>query len=388
MPNTIAWKKVLNFPTWAILMRRNSVFSISGKIAFCAILTASAAQTASATINWDWPSRGTIPSDQKQIDKAYEAYQEGDSDTAILILNGVKGAQNQDCRVRHILADIYVTQKRYGDAKREFQDLYQTETNLEKANTAKIGWVDPPQIRYEFAQTAMLEGSYGEAINIFRELQNQKPTWIQPRLGIAECYETQGDHEQAHNHYKALLESGIPMDFEYKIIIKQRLDNMKKQLERAQAGGNNAQQPNVPPPEQGSTGRTLGSGGSLLGTSPMHGSSMGSPSIHGSSQVAFNRPAEPPRNAGTTLKTGPLEDASIDIRNRKFDSAITRLKDYLTRQPKDGQAHYLLAVSYASTRQYTLAREAYEKTLQYGELSLQRLATVGLSKLPKTPPVN
>lgn len=350
-------------------------FSPTGKflLSVSILLSVSPLQNCWASIDWNWP-QNQIPSDQKQIDKAYSAYQEGDVDTAVLLLNGIKGAQQNDCRARHILAEIYLETKRYGEAKREFQEMYQVELNLEKANTAKIGWVNPSQVRLEYAQACDSEGSHSEAINIYRELQNSNPTWVEPRYYIALSYELQGDHEQARNHYKALLESGVPMDYSYKQHIEQRLKRMQEQLSPTtpqQTAHSNATHTAAPQQVASRPITTLNDGASR----PM--SSLGN-------SASFSRPvAAPPSNQATTLKAGPLEDASIDIRNRKYDAAINRLKDYLGRQPKDGQAHYLMAVAYASTRQYALARDAYEKTLQYGEISLQKLATIGLSKLPK-----
>lgn len=352
-------------------MRINSRISLTGKALLLVGFSLGSAPSA-MSIDWDWPNR-MIPSDQKVIDKAYDAYREGDADTAIILLNGLKGAQNNDCRARHILAEVYKEQKRYTDAKREYQELYQTELNLEKSNTAKIGWVDPPMIRYEYAQACMSEGSFPEAINVFRDLQNEKPTWLHPRYSIGECYEMQGDHEQARNHYKALIESGIPMDANFKTTLKDRLDHVQKQLDH-QSNPGETTAANIP---------NVGTVGQPATTRPLSGGSLASTHMGVTTPASFSRPIAP-KSQGTTLKAGPLEDATVDIRNRKFDAAITRLKDYLTRQPKDGQAHYLLAISYASTRQFTLAREAYEKTLQFGDISLQKLATVGLSKLPKT----
>lgn len=351
-------------------------FSPTGKflLSVSVLFAASPVQNCWASIDWNWPNN-MIPSDQKQIDKAYSAYQEGDIDTAVLTLNGIKGAQQNDCRARHILAEIYLDTKRYGEAKRELQEMYQVELNLDKANTAKIGWVNPPQIRLEYAQACDSEGSHSEAINIYRELQNSKADWVEPRYYMAQSYELQGDHEQARNHYKALLESGVPMDYSYRQHIEQRLKRMQEHLSPTtpqQTAHSNAAQTGTP--QTGSRPMTTLASGSS--PTPM-------PSNFGSS-ASFSRPVpQASTNQATTLKAGPLEDASIDIRNRKYDAAINRLKEYLGRQPKDGQAHYLMAVAYASSRQYALARDAYEKTLQYGEISLQKLATIGLSKLPK-----
>ncbi|MBX9569112.1 MAG: tetratricopeptide repeat protein [Candidatus Obscuribacterales bacterium] len=358
-------------------MRKNARFSLTGKLLVAVGITILIPRSARA-VDWNWPNN-QIPSDQKAIDKAYTAYQEGDVDTALIVLNGVKGAQNNDCRARHILADIYLEQKRYGDAKRELQDMYQTELALEKANTAKIGWVNPPQIRLEYAKACAAEGNHGEAINIFRELQNSNPKWVEPRYQIAYSYELQGDHEQARNHYKGLLESDVPMDYGTRQHIEQRLAQSQKRLETPAQGSTVA--PSLPTVAHTGTGTSLApiGSGSSFGDSPTFAGP-------GSSPASFARPVAPAmqKSHGTTLKAGPLEDATVDIRNRKFDAAIVRLKDYLTRQPKDGQAHYLLAIAYASTRQYTLARDAYEKTLQHGDIALQKLATVGLSKLPKS----
>ncbi len=352
-------------------------FSPTGKflLSVSVLFAASPLQNCWASIDWNWPNN-QIPSDQKQIDKAYAAYQEGDIDTAILTLNGIKGAQQFDCRARHILAEIYLDTKRYGEAKRELQEMYQVELNLDKANTAKIGWVNPPQIRLEYAQACDSEGSHSEAINIYRELQNSNANWVEPRYYMAQSYELQGDHEQARNHYKALLESGVPMTYSYKQVIEQRLKRMQDALSPTTPQQQTAHS-NAPHTSDPSSARPITTLNDDSGASRPMSSSF-------ANSASFSRPVAPVQtNKATTLKAGPLEDASIDIRNRKYEAAINRLKDYLSRQPKDGQAHYLLAVAYASTRQYALARDAYEKTLQYGEISLQRLATIGLSKLPK-----
>lgn len=338
---------------------------------FLSAFTGIALAPTALAIDWNWPNN-MIPSDQKSIDKAYAAYQDGDVDTAILTLNGIKGAQNNDCRARHILAEIYLDQKRYSEAKHELMDMYNTEIALEKANTAKIGWVDPPQIRMEYADACAAEGSYPEAINIYRELTAIKP--VNAGFAIGKAYNSMGEHEQARNQFKHLLESGIKMTYADRSAIEESLAMLNKHLD-AEGKGTQTVAATTNEVRRPAESGTL----SPMGASSGHSSSYVAHTGYGTHIAA---PAAP-KNSGTTLKAGPVEDAANDIRNRKFDSAITRLKDVLTRQPKNGQAYYLLAVAYASSRQFVLARDAYEKTLEFGDISLQKLATVGLSKLPK-----
>lgn len=366
-------------------MRQKIAVSLTRRLLFTLPLISLNIQPVFA-IDWNWPNN-QIPSDQKAIDSAYKAYQDGDADTAIVLLNGVKGAANSDCRVRHILSEIYLERKRYQEAKRELQDLYQAEINLEKANTAKIGWVNPAGIRYEYANVCAEEGNYPEAINVYRELQQGNQSWLQPRFGIAKSYELMGDHEQARNAYKSILDSGIAISYADRGAIESRMSEMNKAIDARLQGNANPQTAQIPNAQQmgGQPVNMAPMGGGSVLTSQMPGSpgsSFGSHTPLGSSMGGRSVSIKP-ASAGTTLKAGPLEDAASDIRNRKYESAITRCKDFLTRQPKDGQAHYLLGIAYASTRQFDLARNAYEKTIEYGDISLQKLATMGLSKLPK-----
>jgi tetratricopeptide (TPR) repeat protein len=90
-------------------------------------------------------------------------------------------------------------------------------------------------------------------------------------------------------------------------------------------------------------------------------------------------PAPPP------APPSKLQLASSDISIGKYDSAITRLKEILQSSPANAQAHYMLGVAYAKTKQFVAAETEYQETIRLaGDEKLKDLARLGLSKLHPT----
>ena len=98
----------------------------------------------------------------------------------------------------------------------------------------------------------------------------------------------------------------------------------------------------------------------------------------GTDSVGTGGMTSAPRAAGT----GPLQLAADEISSRKYEAAITRLKGVIQKDKANAQAHYLLAVAYASSHQTASAKEEYEATLKYAQdMKLQKLASAGLAKM-------
>ena len=324
-----------------------------------------------ANVDWNWPG-GMIPSDPKEIDKATTAYASGDVDGAITILNNLKARQGDDCRVRHILIDIYKEQRRYSEAKSELADLSTVESRFISKNPMNYpGWMDPQQLKVELGTISMAEGNHQEALNSFREATQMKgsnPHEAKKYMGM--CYEQMGDHEQAMSTYKSALEAGgSSFNAGDKAFFVQAI----ARLDKSNSGGGGGEQTQ----------------GHSQGQQPVQGSEQpeqgGRPSGFGSSSVSTRIPGAggPPRAiTPTVMGTGPLQDAANEISSRKYDAAIARLKPIAEKAPANAQAHYLLAVAYASTGKYELARKEYEATLKYAqEMKLLKLATSGLQKI-------
>lgn len=330
-------------------------------------------------IDWNWP-QNMIPSNPREIDRAIAAYSGGDVDTAIIALNGIKGAQNEDCRARHILVDIYRDQKRYTDALRELQDLYMVEAKFASNNTSKPGWMNPPGIRLEMADVMLDAGQYQEAIALYRELAQAQPSWTQPRYGVARAFEALGEFEQARGEWKSIL-SAPGVTASEKAGLNDRIANLDKVIAQ-QAAGPQGNPQAVPgqgqPPGQAGYTPTTSTASRQTGYSPQAGGRpLGSSSISAVPSGGFAS-----STVTATRGSGPLSIAAEEISSKKYDAAITRLKGVIQKSPNNAQAHYLLAVAYVSSRQFASARDEYEATLKFAQdMTLQKLASAGLTKI-------
>lgn len=381
---------------------------------FSALLLASAgiAQPAQA-VDWNWPA-GQIPSDGKAIEKAMSFYQSGELDSAIITLNGIKGAQ--DCRARHILADIYREQKRYADAKRELQEIHGIETQFMANNSARPSWMDPNGLRLEMGDMALEQGETQEALAIYREVVQANPKSTQARLSIARVYESKGELEEAKNSYRSIIDSGIPLYTQEKSNILDSINRLEKMMEHQARGADQHQgqhpgqqgQGQMPqgqyppgqmpqgqyppgqmgqyPPGQMPPGQYPGQMGQ--GQYPGQMPPPGYPSTavndnYGShSMQAAGSGSDGGRAAASKAKEGPLQWAMEEIAAKKYDDAILRLKEALKVAPKNAQAHYLLAIAYANTSKYKEAKDEYEAVLKFAQdTRLKSMANGGLTKL-------
>lgn len=328
-----------------------------------------------------------IPSNPKEIERAMTAYNGGDVDTAISALTNVKGMSQEDCRVRHILAELYKEQKRYSEARNEYQELINFETKYMSNNTSKPGWMDPSQLKMEVAETYMEQGSVPEAMQIYRDLSQQRPTWMDPRRMIGRCMEVQGDLDGARQQYRTLIDTGLATSAGDKSMLMNQIAYLDKQIEAKSGQGAGGQQvatqpggppngmpPNGMPNNMQPMGNSFGNGSRSFSATPGHqmpSSPYGMPgSMPGSSMVSH------------AVSTGPLAAATADITGKKYDAAIDKLKPIVQKSANNAQAHYLLAIAYVSKGDYKTAKEEYELTLKYAQdLKLQKLASAGLMKI-------
>ena len=78
----------------------------------------------------------------------------------------------------------------------------------------------------------------------------------------------------------------------------------------------------------------------------------------------------------------PLREASFDIANGKYDSAIAKASKIVEGNPQNVDARYLLAVAYVMTRKYAQAVEQYKSVIKLQPNSRAALlAREGLKKL-------
>ncbi len=375
---------------------------------YTAALGLSGFSSAYAAVDWNWP-QGQIPSNPGEIDRAMTFYQNGEIDSAIITLNGIKGAQ--DCRVRHILADIYRESGRFADAKRELQDIAGIESQFIANNTARPSWMDPLAIKLELGDTALQEGQAQEALSIYREVQQASPKLTQARTSIARVYESTGEIEQARNQYKSIIDSGIPLYTAEKSQIMERISQLEKHMEDEHArqraeqkaahghvsnenGTHNAKQAapqNQIHQLQTAQHENQAHGGpaayaqppyDLQNAYPAHLQAGSKWHTQTAAQRQASRIYEDQAQSAGTQKQGPLHWAMQEISQKKFDDAIVRLKLALKEAPQNAQVHYLLAIAYANTGKFSDAKSEYQEVLKHCQDSrLKTLAQGGLSKI-------
>ncbi len=337
-----------------------------------------------AYIDWNWPMN-QIPSNPKEIERAMTAYNSGEIDTAISALTNVKGMSPEDCRVRHILAELYREQKRFTEARNEYQELINFETKYMSNNSSKPGWMDPTQLKMEIADSYFEQGSISEAQQMYRDLAQQRPTWLEPRKMLGRCLEMQGDYEGARQHYKTLLDSGAAASAGDKNYLMSMVTNLDKAIE---AKSQSAQGQQVATQPGGPAG-VPANGMPANMHQPMGNNSFGSRSFSAAPGHAMpSSPYGTPGGIGsaspshTVVATGPLAEATADITGKKYDAAIAKLKPIVQKSAGNAQAHYLMAIASVGKGDYKTAKEEYELTLKYAQdLKLQKLASSGLLKI-------
>lgn len=78
----------------------------------------------------------------------------------------------------------------------------------------------------------------------------------------------------------------------------------------------------------------------------------------------------------------PLQLSKNEIAECKYESAITRLKGIIAKDPKAAQAHYMLGVTYACLKQYDKAAESYRAAFNTAsDQRLKDLAKLALAKI-------
>lgn len=325
-----------------------------------------------ATVDWNW---NQVPSDPAEIDKAMTTYQSGDVDSAISVLNNLKNGKSQDVRSRHILVDIYREQKRYPDAKRELTEMIAVFQQYVASHTVSPPWMDSNSLKCELGDICLEEGNQVEALNHYREALAGRPNLAQARVAIANILLRQGDVDGAKQQYKTLLETPNLSTGEksYYMSALEQLEQAPQQQQQRQ--GQALPQGTSVPQGRGSSSVIMQGRGMTQGMP--QGALMPNQSNPGQSQM-------PPASASPSAAGAkePIQLALGDISSKKYESAIARLKGIIEKSPANAQAHYLLAVAYASSHQSVFARSEYEATLKYAkDPRLQGMASAGLSKL-------
>ena len=319
-------------------------------------------------IDWNWQM---IQSNQKEVDKAMSEYNSGDADAAITTLSSLKSGATPDVRAIHIISDIYKEQKRYDDAKRELQEIINAYQIFMRSHNVGPNF-DTCSLKCEIGDVCLEEGNVQEALSTFKEAQSLGPNRSTPRAGIARCYERLGDFDAAKTHYKSILELPSTNQME-KSAYLERISQIDKFLSSRsqQAAGASAPQSGGPPVSTAQQQAALPPAPQQIGTGPASRVEVSAPGSGSVGPARVNAPGG-----------GPLQQAAEEISAKKYEAAIARLRALIQKLPTNAQAHYLLAVAYASSHQGASAREEYEATLKYAQdLALQKLATSGLAKL-------
>jgi tetratricopeptide (TPR) repeat protein len=337
-----------------------------------ALVMLSSASSAFA-VAWDW-NANAMPQHDKSIKRAQDAYVEGDIEGALIILNQCKGQSQDDCRIRHILVEIYNEHKRYPEARSEMSEMIAVEQRLNRVTaTARPMWADVPQAKLELATIFENEGDYFSAIRVYQEAQaladvERQKDWMQPRLGIAHCHEAQKEWAQAKQAYESATKDPY-MTASTKTYIQEKIAEMDQRI----SGGSD-----VATAAGGShpTGTQKAGGGGSITTA----SSPGNFPKTSFGNVPLATPAQ--RSSPPVNRPVAVQQALQEIDLKHYDSASTILANYLARNKTNGEAHYLLAVTYAFQKKYAEAAKEYESAIEFANnLQLQRKASDGLRKI-------
>jgi Tfp pilus assembly protein PilF len=371
----------------------------SRKALFAITILSFSQLAASAAVDWNW---NNVPTDQATLDKAMTTYQNGDVESTIGTLNSLKNGKSQDVRSRHILVDIYKEQKRYPDAKRELSEMIGVFQQYITSHNVSPPWMNPNTLKCEIGDICMEEGNTAEALGYYREALNGQPNLTQARMAIANALVRQGDIDGAKQQFKSAMETPNLSSGEKSYFMSALNQLEQQQNQQAQGGQQGAQGQGRPGqgmpgmqgqgmPGQGMPGQGMqgqGMPGQGMPGQGMPGQGMpgqGMPgqaySGPGSSSVSMGGTSSGSRPLAVA-SNDPMQMALGDISSKKYDSAITRLKSILEKSPANAQAHYLLAIAYASSHQSVSAKSEYEATLKYTrDPKLQSMASAGLSKL-------
>lgn len=86
--------------------------------------------------------------------------------------------------------------------------------------------------------------------------------------------------------------------------------------------------------------------------------------------------------SGSADPNHPLRKAMFSLRQGNYTQSLDQLNEVLTSNPKDAQAHYLLAVTNVMLRRYTEAANQYRAVLNLSQSSeIRALAETGLRKI-------
>jgi tetratricopeptide (TPR) repeat protein len=135
---------------------------------------------------------------------------------------------------------------------------------------------------------------------------------------------------------------------------------MQKVLAKLQSAG-----------DTGGTDLATGSGGTMRGGNPYIQSAAAGGGTGGAGQ--HNDP-----------HTTAMRQAMFALQGGKFTECVEILKDVIKTNPRDAQAHYIMAVACVNLRDYAGAQREYEQVLKLAPSGrLAELASAGLSKIKK-----
>lgn len=329
-------------------------------------------------VTWDW-HLAFCPSDEKGLTNAAQLYRSGEVENCLIALGNIKLARPNDCRVLHIIAEVYKETKRFTEAKQTLSDLLALEQKIGSAP-----YIDIPQIKYEIAQVCQEMGRDDEALPLYLQVTEADPKNAFFRLSVAKTYERLGELSNARESY--VLSLNLVRETDIRDFINERIAHIDDL--QANPGKQVRKPPPGPPP--GSSG-SASSFPSSLGSSG-HSSIPDSNFATGHSSISSAGGGTTSGGGGTTSANAPqitspvLKDALQDMSSKNYTSAITKLQNHLAKNKTDGEGHYLLAVCLVATRKFSDAAKEYELALEHANnLKLQKLASQGLAKLQKSP---
>ncbi|MBX9688400.1 MAG: redoxin domain-containing protein [Candidatus Obscuribacterales bacterium] len=93
-------------------------------------------------------------------------------------------------------------------------------------------------------------------------------------------------------------------------------------------------------------------------------------------------PAGNGSSASGEKSSNPLQIAIGEISSANYSAAINKLNEILKKDGSNAEAHYLLGVSYASSKQFASAESEYQTAIKLAnDPKLKQLAELGLAKL-------
>jgi len=147
------------------------------------------------------PGKGLTQEQRERLNRAWEAMENGDPETAGLEAEAMMDESDGNPEVRFLLGAALLESGVTGDA-------------LDHLRTCE-GQVEDPVFHQFYFASALFENLHvDEALAVFREVIRAEPQFAPPRHGLAQCLEFQGEYEQAEKQYERayqLDQEGYPL---------------------------------------------------------------------------------------------------------------------------------------------------------------------------------